>query len=87
LNRRARIESAIGLLIGLQIGLSGCADRSPPARFREAPPPTLARPLAPDEPQPDQSKSESESESSDVRNEDVTDATDPSEDSPSEPER
>jgi hypothetical protein len=49
--RRTGFDGAAGLraaglaLVGLFLGPSACADKSPPARFSDPPPPALAHPL------------------------------------------
>ncbi len=47
------LASIAGLACLLELGPSGCADKAPPARFSDPPPPTLARPLPPDQLEPD----------------------------------
>lgn len=49
-----RIEHLVAAIVLLFIGPSACADKAPPARFRDPPPPTLARPL-PEQPPPPKS--------------------------------
>lgn len=53
--RRASVSvGARVLLTSLSIaGLVACADKAPPARFRDPPPPTLATPLPPEPPATD----------------------------------
>lgn len=79
---RGRVQC--GLLL---IGLSACADKAPPARFRDPPPPTLAQPLTPD--QLDRSstgETSSESSEAEATNDDgaPSEPSDPSEPPPSE---
>ena len=42
----------------LLLGPVACADKAPPARFRDPPPPTLAQPLPPDQASPEGSDRE-----------------------------
>lgn len=49
---------ALSLAAGVLIAGLACADKAPPARFRDPPPPTLAKPLPPEQIAPKQDEAQ-----------------------------
>jgi hypothetical protein len=46
-SRSSKKNERFARLIAVLLGAGACADRAPPARFPETPPPGLAKPLTP----------------------------------------